>query len=233
MSTILVIEDEAFLRTDLVDYLCLHGYEAVGVETAAAMQAVLDTPWRPNVIILDIALPDGNGFNIARRLRETDDAGIIMLTAHGDAESRVRGFESGADIYLVKNTSLREILAAVQSLLRRLPRRDGETKAGREWVLDNAAWQLVSPEGKHIRLTATERDFLSVLIESAGNPCSREMLYGRLATRQTPFDNRHLDAVVSRLRRKIENEIGTETPIRSTYGIGYSFSAPARIKLGG
>ena len=92
MSRILIVEDEEALRGDLVDYMCLQGFEATGVGTAAELLAVLRNDVLPHVVILDIALPDGDGFNLAGSIRAQLDCGIIMLTAHGDTESRVRGF---------------------------------------------------------------------------------------------------------------------------------------------
>lgn len=229
MNRILIVEDEVSLRVDLVDYMGLHGYDAIGVGSAKELEAALQEQVRPHVVVLDVSLPDGNGFDLAPRIRRKLDCGIIMLTAHGDAESRVRGFDSGADIYLVKHASLREILAAIQSLMRRLPGGTADAGSGTEWILDNVAWKLIPPEGETMKLTSTERAFLEALIESPGLPCPRDYLAALLSNRQTQFDNRHLDAVVSRLRRKIHDHTGSEQPIKSVYGVGYSFSGACRI----
>jgi DNA-binding response OmpR family regulator len=229
MNRILIVEDEDSLRTDLVDYMSLHGYDTIGVGSAAELHAILQSMSEPRVVILDISLPDGNGFSLAPKIRERFDCGIIMLTAHGDTESRVRGFDSGADIYLVKHSSLREILAAIQSLMRRLPSGTRQAGSVTEWVLDDVAWKLTPPEGETIKLTSTERAFLSALIRNSGAPCTRDELARLLSNRQTHFDNRHLDAVVSRLRRKINDHTAVEQPIKSVYGVGYSFSATCRI----
>jgi DNA-binding response OmpR family regulator len=229
MSRLLIVEDESVLRADLVDYMCLNGFEAEGVGTAADMYAALSGFVLPDVVILDISLPDGNGFELAKDIRARLNCGIIMLTAHGDADSRVQGFDSGADIYLVKHSSLREISAAVQSLLRRLAPETGDT-GPQQWQLDPTAWKLLAPDGKVIRLTATENTFVSTLIEHSGAACTRDQLSSILSRRQTQFDNRHLDAVVSRLRRKIVETTTAEQPIKSVYGVGYSFGAPGRIE---
>lgn len=230
MSRILIVEDEDVLRADLVDYMRLNGFAAEGVGTAGDMAAALAGQELPDVIILDVTLPDGNGFDLAQRLRSRHNFGIIMLTAHGDTESRVRGFDSGADIYLVKNTSLREIAAAMQSLLRRLASDDGNTGTDTYWTLDATTWKLLTPNGWEIRPTATENTFVCALIEKSGTACSREELSRILSKRQTQFDNRHLDAVVSRLRRKIAEHTIEEQPIRSVYGVGYSFGAAGKFE---
>ncbi|MEC9401481.1 MAG: response regulator transcription factor, partial [Pseudomonadota bacterium] len=140
MNRILIVEDESALRADLLDYMRLNGFQVSGAGGAAEMWTALDDADRPDVVILDVSLPDGNGFDLAGDLRAKINCGIIMLTAHGDSESRVRGFDSGADIYLVKHTSLREILAAVQSLIRRLSgASSSEGNSTAEWVLDNVS----------------------------------------------------------------------------------------------
>jgi DNA-binding response OmpR family regulator len=229
MNRILIVEDESALRADLLDYMRLNGFQVSGAGGAAEMWTALDDAERPDVVILDVSLPDGNGFDLAGDLRAKINCGIIMLTAHGDSESRVRGFDSGADIYLVKHTSLREILAAVQSLIRRLSGASSEGNNAAEWVLDNVSWKLLPPGGDAIKLTATERIFLEALVSNSGAPCARDDLSRLLSNRQTQFDNRHLDAVVSRLRRKIQDQTGVESPIKSVYGVGYSFSATCKM----
>jgi two-component system OmpR family response regulator len=232
MTRILVVEDEPSLRNDLVDYLTMRGFATTGVGTAQELRVEIGLPVPPALVILDISLPDGNGFDLAIEIRNRLDCGIIMLTAHGEADDRIRGFESGADIYLVKHSSLREIEATVQSLMRRLqdPRSRATGRAPDQWTLDRASWQLATPNGTQIKLTATELAFVVALLEKGGQPCSREELAQLLARPQTNWDNRHLDAVVNRLRRKIK-EIGQiEPPIRMIYGRGYAFSAPASIE---
>lgn len=232
MNRILVVEDEPSLRGDLVEYLTMRGFATEGVGTARELREALGKPVPPAIVILDIGLPDGNGFDLAGEIRARHDCGIIMLTALGEADDRIRGFESGADIYLVKHSSLREIEATVQSLLRRL-QDPGNRAVGREpdqWRLHKSTWNLVAPNCSEIKLTATELAFVTALLERAGQPCSREDLAQLLARPQTSWDNRHLDAVVNRLRRKIKDYAQIEAPIRMIYGRGYAFSAPGRIE---
>jgi len=230
-NRILVVEDEPSLRNDLVEYLTMRGFATQGVGTAQELRSRLTQPEPPTVIILDIGLPDGNGFELAGEIRKSLDCGIIMLTALGDTDDRIKGFESGADIYLVKHSSLREIEATVQSLLRRLqdPRPVPRDQTDR-WLLDRAAWHLVAPNRCEVKLTATELAFITALVERGGQPCSRDELAQILARPQANWDNRHLDAVVNRLRRKIKDTAQIEPPIKMIYGKGYAFSAPARVE---
>lgn len=215
---LLVVEDEPRLRIDLVDFLALRGYDAEGAGSLAeARERIAVRP--PQAIILDIRLPDGNGFDFATELRRAGDIGIVMLTALAESEDRIRGYGSGADIYLAKQSSLREIEAAVASLLNRIA-------PIRTWQLDRKDWTLLSPTGTAIRLTATELAFLVELCAARGEPASRDALAAAMARPRANWDHRHLDAVVNRLRRKIKDATAEEAPIRMIYGRGYAFIAP-------
>ncbi|SEF53648.1 response regulator transcription factor [Bosea lathyri] len=231
MTHILIVEDETRLRKDLIDFLGLCGFSASGVATAQELRQALADGNSPDVIILDVGLPDGNGFELASQIREAHRCGIIMLTALGDSDDRIRGFESGADIYLVKHSTLREIEAAIRSLLRRsasLP--NAANGNGDQWVLDGTNWMLVAPNHRSLKLTATEFAFMSVLCSCGGDICQRESLMETLARPKSNFGNRHLDAMVSRLRRKIEERTNLPAPIKVVYGVGYTFTATAAVQ---
>ncbi|KUL95333.1 response regulator receiver protein [Bosea sp. WAO] len=226
MTHILIVEDEKRLRKDLVDFLGLCGFAASGVATAHELRQVLAEGLSPDVIVLDVGLPDGDGFELASELRKAQRCGIIMLTALGDSEDRIRGFESGADIYLVKHSTLREIEAAIRSLLRRSVNSSNSANgSGDQWALNGANWTLVAPNHRSLKLTATEFAFMSVLCSRGGSTCPRELLMETLARPRANFGNRHLDAIVSRLRRKIEERTSLPAPIRVVYGVGYTFTA--------
>ncbi|MES1924588.1 response regulator transcription factor [Salinisphaera sp. T31B1] len=230
MTRVLIVEDEPALRRDLVDYLALRGFDAQGVGSVGAFEQRIRQHYSPEIVILDIGLPDGDGLALARSIRQRFAAGIIMLTARGDTDDRILGFESGADIYLVKHSTLREIEAAIESLVRRL-RGHTAPDPGQytDWVLDSQSWDLVAPNHSTIRLTAAELAFLRRLMEQPGETCSRDALAESLTRPRAHFTNRHLDALVNRLRRKIERVVKDEAPIRAVYGLGYVFSRPARI----
>lgn len=231
MTHILIVEDEPRLLQDLGDFLALRGFDVTGAATARDMRAVLTNGPRPAVIILDVGLPDGNGFDLATEIRQSHDCGIIMLTAFGDSADRIRGFDSGADIYLVKHSTLREVEAAIRSLLRRTGNlsmtADGEK--GR-WILDTANWVMIAPDGQALKLTATEFAFLSLLCKRPGEVCVRDELVTALARPGGHFDNRHLDATVSRLRRKFERTANIPSAIKVVYGVGYTFTAHVAVE---
>lgn len=231
MTHVLIVEDEQRLRKDLVDFLGLCGFTAEGVGTAEALRRALANDEPPDVIILDVGLPDGDGFELASEIREAHRCGIVMLTALGDSDDRIRGFESGADIYLVKHSTLREIEAAIRSLLRRTGDQAEVTDgAGDRWVLDSRSWTLTAPNQRSLKLTATEFALVTALCKHGGGICEREKLVETIACPRAHFDNRHLDAVVSRLRRKIGEQTNMHVPIKVVYGVGYTFTAPAVMR---
>lgn len=231
MTHVLIVEDEPRLRTDLADFLELKDFKATGVATARDMRRVLAGDNAPSVVILDVGLPDGNGFDLAGEIRQSHSCGIIMLTALGDSDDRIRGFESGADIYLVKDSTLREVEAAIRSLLRRTGNPPHTTTDhDDQWILDSTSWTLTAPNQHALKLTATEFAFMNVLCKCCGEVCQREGLMEMLTRPKSSFDNRHLDAVVSRLRRKIELHSKLPAPIKAVYGVGYTFTAIATVQ---
>ncbi|WP_428246157.1 response regulator transcription factor [Ferrovibrio sp.] len=229
MNRILVVEDEPALRRDLVEYLSLLGHASKGVASRRELIEALDAEI-PDIVILDVGLPDGSGFDSARDIRIRCDCGVIMLTALSESDDRIAGFDSGADIYLVKPASLPEIRASVQSLLRRLANA-GKLAPGENgvWRLNAVDWYLTTPNGKMIKLTATELSFLTALFERVGQPCSRDWLVQAIIRPQAVADARNLDTVVNRLRRKIRQATEAEPPIKMIYGQGYIFSASCRV----
>ncbi|MDR2213078.1 MAG: response regulator transcription factor [Pseudomonadales bacterium] len=230
-TPILIVEDEPRLRKDLIDFLNLSGFNASGAATAREMRDAFASGAEPALVVLDVGLPDGNGFELATELRRAHSCGIIMLTALGDSDDRVRGFNSGADIYLVKHSTLREIEAAIRSLLRRANRLpDAAHDIAEQWLLNSASWVLTAPNQQTIKLTATEFAFMHALCKRGGEVRERNELVATMARPKTYFDDRHLDAIVSRLRRKIERHANLPAPIKVVYGVGYTFTATATVQ---
>lgn len=250
-TKVLVVEDEPSLRVDLVDFLLAHGYSVTGLGDAYGFRNHIAWHGAPDMVLLDVNLPDGNGFDLARELRRQSDCGIVMLTMRSGADDRVEGLESGADAYLVKHASLREIEATIRSVLRRLEQNRGNEVAAAGaneadavpaaqaapaaaaepgWAFQPMLWQLLAPNGAVIRLTGSEVAFLSALVERAGKPCPRDEIARVLSRPSLRAEDRSIDALVRRLRRKIEETSGGEAPIKMVYGIGYSFSAPVLVK---
>lgn len=241
--TIVVVEDENSLRIDMVEYLRTCGFEAVGARSGSELDRLL-AGHDVAVIILDVNLPDEDGFKITARLRDTHGAGIIMVTARGSSVDRVVGLEIGADAYLVKPVELRELEAQVKSLLRRLSERAAETLTGTavapehlladgsdeaRWTLDSTEWALTSPAGVRIGLTSMEMKLAGLLAGQARKPATRDQISQALYNRRWNPEDRSIDTVVGRLRHKVEASIGSAAPLKSVHGVGYVFSAPIRV----
>jgi len=225
---VLVVEDEPALRIDLADYLVARGFAVDQAATCEESLAFINHA-RPDLILLDLALPDGSGLAVAAQVRQRHglSVGIIMLTAYGDEQHRLSGLGVGADIYLVKDTSLREIEAYSRNLLRRLqvpstPSIMVEPPA--VWQLDEAHWQLLTPDGATVPLTGTEVAFLKPLMAAPHAVLKRK----QLSLNGNP---RTLDTVVLRLRRKIEAATSHPPPFKMVYGAGYVFIGAPAIPL--
>jgi len=221
---IVVVEDEASLRGDLLEFLSAQGYSAAGAASRAELQECC-AQRQPDVVILDINLPDGNGFAIARELRAAHDTGIIMLTCRSGLDDRVSGLDSGADAYLVKHADLREIDATIRTVSRRLRLPSAAPPPPEPlWQYDSVAWQLITPQGSRIRLTAAEAAFMGVLLQHPGAACPRETISAALS-RPREENDRSIDSMVKRLKKKVEIEGGLKFPVSVSYGVGYAFRA--------
>lgn len=250
MARIAVVEDEAPLRADLVEYLSACGHDVVGCADGRELDRSLDE--RPvEIIILDVNLPGEGGFSIAGRLRSHSDVGIIMLTARGLNVDRVVGLEVGADVYMVKPVELRELEAQVRTLARRMrvsgamPQAGGEARPAdptaavpppvappvpTEWIYDQLTWTLIAPDGKSIKLTGNERVFVSLLVTRPGEPVSRDEIFRALGKRGWDPADRSVDSMVRRLRAKGDQAFGHPLPIESVHSVGYAFAAPVGVR---
>lgn len=230
MPEILVVEDADGLRDDLVDYLRLKQHLVESAANGAQARAIL-AERAFDIVILDVGLPDCHGFALAREIRDRHGlgCGIIMLTGHGSVEDKVEGLASGADIYLVKHASLRELEANIASLARRLltaPTRGANALAlplETDWRLEKTSWCLTSPTGGRVQLTATEFACIAKLMAVRGNAISRNDLITALDRPSMRYNERNLDGLISRLRRKVAQFCGMELPVSVVYGVGYVF----------
>jgi two-component system OmpR family response regulator len=233
MARILVVEDEAPLRADLVEYLSACGHSVTGCEDGAALDAAFGAPEAAEIIILDVNLPGESGFSIAARLREHSDVGIVMMTARNLTVDRVVGLEVGADVYMVKPVDLREMEAQVRRLLRRVhaPASKAAERARppeAEWGFDPVAWTMIAPDGRSMKLTANERLFLSLLVERPGQAVSRQEIFAAMGKHEWDPRDRSVDSLVRRLRLKGEKELGQALPIAAAHGSGYVFANTIR-----
>lgn len=227
---ILVVDDDADLRTLLAEYLGRNGLAVVAAADGIAMRQAM-TQGMPDAIILDLMLPGEDGLSLARELRVRSNVPILMLSARGEEIDRVVGLEVGADDYLAKPFSPRELLARLRALLRRskvcepaeVVRQCASHYSFGPFTLDLAAHRLLR-DGHEIHLTGAEFDLLRVLAERPNRVLSRDELMDQIkGFERDPFD-RSIDIRVTRLRRKLEDNPGNPNYIRTIRGEGYLFN---------
>lgn len=234
-ARILVVDDDPALRELLAEYLNANGLTVEAVDDGVAMRAALARSL-PDAIVLDLMLTGEDGLSLARQLRGDPASAalpILMLSARGEEIDRVVGLEVGADDYMAKPFSPRELLARLRALLRRARTHvssvetdvDGQAAERRfgPFLLDLAAHRLLR-DGAEVPLTSAEYDLLRLFAECPNRVLSRDNLVDQLkGYERDPFD-RSIDIRVTRLRRKIETDPGAPTYIRTIRGEGYLFN---------
>jgi two-component system, OmpR family, response regulator len=226
---LLVVDDDPELRELLQSYLGEQGYEVVAVEDGAAMRRALDERLS-DLVILDVMLPGEDGLALCRELRAQSRIPILMLTARGDELDRIIGLEMGADDYLPKPFHPRELLARIRSILRRVHERAGERPARAlrfaGWTLDIGMRHLVGADGVAVPLSTGEFRLLHALAENANRVMSRDRLMDVLSGREAgPFD-RSVDVMISRLRRRLNDDAREPELIKTVRNEGYVLAAP-------
>ena len=236
-ATLLMVEDDPEISRLVRDFMRREGFEIEVAENAAAMDAVLRR-LRPDLIILDLMLPGEDGLSICRRLRQSDDIPILMLSAKSDEIDRVVGLELGADDYMVIPFGPRELLARVRALLRRAqasPRREASRRfAFDRFVLDVDARSIETVSGGDapIQLTSAEFDLLACFVQRPRRVLSRDQILDFTRGRSAePFD-RTVDMLISRLRRKLEAASPGTSLITTVRNGGYLFTAIVRPVAG-
>jgi len=226
---ILVVDDDSELREQVADYLRDHGYVVHAASGAREMDTALAAD-PIDLVVLDLMLPGEDGLSICRRLSASGGPAIIMVSARGEEIDRVLGLELGADDYLPKPCSPRELLARVRAVFRRLeearggaPRR-GKTYQFQGFILDVQRRQLRAPNGATILLTAGEYSLLSAFLEHPQRTLSRDQLLDYARGDEVDVFDRAVDVQISRLRRKLHGSAEGEI-IKTIRGAGYLFDA--------
>ena len=242
---IAVLDDESDITRLLAQYLGGHGFRVSEVRNGPSLMALMASD-PPALVLLDLGLPGEDGFAIARQLREHWRCGLVIVTGRGDAIDKVVGLEVGADDYVTKPFDLRELLARVKAILRRIAPAPGagpelalpaakpmapSVPAEREclnfdgWQLDVSARRLTDPQGSEVVLTAGEFDLLLTFAHHAGRVLTRDFLLTQTRGRESgPFD-RTIDVQVGRLRKKLEPMVENPQLIKSVRSAGYLFTA--------
>jgi two-component system alkaline phosphatase synthesis response regulator PhoP/two-component system response regulator VicR len=224
-KTVLVIEDDESLMLGLDENLKVAGYRVLSA-TSGAEGVKLATERAPDLLVLDVMLPDMSGYDICRMLRNKRlTFPIIMLTARKEETDKLAGFDAGADDYVTKPFSIKELLARVKVVLARAEKPSVGTKQYRfgDCVLDTASRTLVH-KGKEVPLTRTEFDLLACLVANEGVSLSREILMREVWGMEYYGTQRSLDTFVAMLRTKIEKDTHKPKHILTVHGVGYKFS---------
>ncbi|WAJ31604.1 response regulator [Antarcticirhabdus aurantiaca] len=234
MSTvphIVVVDDHREIRDLLRQYLEQQGFRVSAAEDGKALRGILSQE-KPDLLVLDIMMPGDDGLSLCRELRSNNAVPIIFLTAVADETDRIVGLEVGADDYLTKPFSARELLARIKAVLRRVnapPRSDEPVPSQRvrfaQWTLDLQRRELQDAKGIAVSLSTGEFRLLRVFVERPGVVLTRDQLLDLTTGRGAePFD-RSVDNQVSRLRKKIEVDPRNPAVLQTEWGGGYRFAA--------
>ncbi|MDZ5648499.1 response regulator transcription factor [Nitrospirillum sp. BR 11828] len=235
IARILLVEDDPAMRTLILRVLKENGFEATGVRDGRDMADALGQG-SYDLVLLDVMLPGQSGLDICRELRRTSQVPIIMVSAHGEEIDMVLGLEMGADDYVPKPFRAKELLARIRALLRRAGHNGagGGNGAGSigsapqdvmvfaGWRLDRRRRELTDPDGVAVDLSGAEHDLLVSFLENRQRVIGRERLLELSRARLGEVNDRSIDVLVSRLRRKLGDE---NRLIRTVRGVGYIFTA--------
>jgi len=235
-TSILIVDDDLMLCRALARYLKLEGYAVRTATSGREMREHLAAE-KPDLILLDLTLPDADGFTLAREIRATSDLAIVILTGKTDTTDKVVGLELGADDYVTKPFSDRELLARIRSVLRRT------AEAGRGasrpqphiahfagWRLDLESYELTSPAGERVPLTPHEFQLLGALVRHGSRVLTREAILDLVAGRDWSPEDRSVDVLVGKLRKKLESRPEEPRLIETVRSVGYKLATRVQFE---
>lgn len=224
---VLIVEDEAKILSLIASYLQSEGYEVItATDGLSAVQ--LYEKSKPHLVVLDWMLPGQSGLDTCLKLRQLGSPGIIMVTAKSEETDKIVGLEVGADDYLTKPFSLRELSARIRSLLRRMNLNGNDETASvlrrGELAIHEDSLQVFIG-GREVHLTPTEFKILHLLASKPGRVFGRMQLLQHAFEDEFVIDERTVDSHISKLRKKLENDGSSDDYIQTVYGFGYRFGA--------
>jgi len=225
-NKLVVVEDDDELREAVAIYLGKEGFDVATARSAAELAGIFSPD--TTLVLLDVNLPDDNGFELARALRRRSDVGIIMITGRTDLVDTVVGLEIGADDYIAKPFKLRELLARIRAVLRRRSPAQEDRGGSLEFdrfTLDPARRQLWGPNGEVV-LTSKEFSILQLLASHPGRTVSREDIIERAIGGIWSAEGRAVDMHIGHLRKKLEADPKNPQLIKTVHGTGYTLAAP-------
>lgn len=235
-TSILIVDDDPRLCRALARYLKLEGYAVRTATSGREMRECLAAE-KPDLVLLDLMLPDEDGFTLARELRATSDLAIVILTGKADTTDKVVGLELGADDYVTKPFSDRELLARIRTVLRRTSEAGrgkaepaGSVACFAGWRLDLGSYELTDAAGERIPLTPHEFQLLQAFVQHGGRVLTREAILDLVAGRDWSPEDRSVDVLVGKLRKKLETDPEVPHLIETVRGVGYKLVARVRFE---
>jgi two-component system phosphate regulon response regulator OmpR len=225
-ATILIIDDDEKLLRLLTNYLAQYGYAVLVAATPTAGFKLLDKK-DPDLVVLDIMLPEKSGLDVCREIRASSDVPIIMLTARGEVTDRIVGLELGADDYLSKPFEPRELIARIQSVLRRGRDRSGKRRYHFGDLVIDTHKRTATLKKQSIELSTSEFEVLLLLAKNKGRVFNREQIMNNLRGMDWSAFDRSVDVLISRLRQKLGDDPRKPCYIKTIWGSGYTFIAGA------
>lgn len=223
MPKILLIDDDEKLGGLLGSFFERFDLELIAVTLPSVGLAKLDSE-NPDLVILDVMLPEQDGFEVCRTIRKTSRVPIIMLTARGEVTDRIVGLEIGADDYLPKPFEPRELVARIQNVLRRSARQEtAATELRYQDLIVNTERRTVELEGEPLELTTMEFQLLALFAAHPGQTYSRDEILNQLRGIDAQIFSRSVDILVSRLRQKLKDTAKQPRYIKTVWGTGYTF----------
>lgn len=232
--SVLIVDDDPLIRELLQSYLAQEGYQVRCAGTAEQAESCLaECP--VDLVMLDIRLPGKDGLTLTRELRVRSEVGIILITGRNDEVDRIVGLECGADDYVVKPLNPRELVSRAKNLVRRVRHAQqpsavqgvAQLRRFGGWMLDSDRRRLIDPDGSETLLTHGEYQLLSVFLRNAGHTLSRDQLMDQIRNREWLPNDRSIDVLVGRLRRKLRDDPAEPQLIITIHGAGYLFTAAA------
>lgn len=219
-TTIMIIEDEPKIAQLIVDYLHVDNFATVWLQDGTNVRATIELQC-PALIVLDVMLPGLDGFALCEEIRKFSQIPIIMLTARSQEHDRLNGFESGADDYICKPFSPKELIFRIKAILKRASIPLKLNAAQRPLIELNLAAYTATVKGKALDLTPIEFAILSALAQSPGRVFSRNELLDRAYSGHHIINDRTIDSHIKNLRRKLKSVAPEEDIVQSIYGLGY------------
>ncbi|WP_162925770.1 response regulator transcription factor [Isoalcanivorax indicus] len=216
-----VVEDDEDLREELVCALSREGFEVRAFPGSRELYAAL-LHQSTDLLLLDLGLPGEDGHTIMRRLKDAMPVGIVICSARSAVDERVLSMMTGADAYLVKPVDMRELVATLISVYRRLGKSTAPALPDApRWSLADEGWTLRAPDGASLPLSPSEGTVLKLLFSTPGQPVSRDSIVQALGHNSDYYLDHRLDMLFSRLRRKVREHCGERLPVRAVRGIGF------------